>query len=1043
MNQMARKPAFFWCVVVLGAALAICYAAAGVQFWRHASESKIYGWYRGLYQGSWYVTWVQPGGPADGILKVNDRIAAYEGRTGVPWLVDRIVMLTPPGGNLRLTIVRGGRRLEVAVPVRRVRTPVEWTMPMLAASSVVCFLVAMLMGLSKPGDRTVQLGFLTFITIAALQLSTSLLPIYWMLDGWGRVLYGLLDLSNPLPVAFGYLFAARFPKKIESGPWWKLLAALVCAAVGLEALLMLPDRVLSTLNAEWSVALEHTLRPLLAPITKVPMAVWKADRVLVLAGIAAVLVRNYRALPQPDMRRRIRWLVCGMLAALAPSVVLYAGAALHAVTGFGFRTDTWRFYQAEYAATSFLGVVAALAITHGVLQHRLLDIHVVIRRSIQYLLATHVLQAAIFLPVLLLVLRAVLNPQLTVRGLLFGSYFYLALAAAAALGLAYRRTLLLAVDRRFFREQYNQEQILRTLIEEIKDRDSVSEVSRLVSAKLQDALHPRRILVFYRSEPRGDFRLGHSSGGLEPELRVNASSPLLKVLEAGAAPRDFPFSDEGGEPSPETEYLEKLGVCLLAPVTGADRRLVGLLMLGEKRSESPYSGTDRSLLQAIAAQIGVVYENIALRESARREAQIKRDVLAHLNGAEINLLKECPRCGTCFDRAAAECPNDGAALSLTLPVDRTVDGVYRLDRRIGTGAMGAVYRATDLRLGRPVAVKLMVGSLFGNRAALRRFEREARAVARLSHPNIVAIHDFGAVAADGAYLVMELIEGQTLRSELRSSGLLEPPLAAARIGQLLEGLCAAHAHGVVHRDLKPENVIVARLTGGGELVKLLDFGLAKVAPGEGPEHASLTLAGTVVGTMGYMSPEQLLGEEVDERADTFAAGVLAAECLTGRRPFAGLSFQELLHATLHQPVELPGDDPPIRRLNAVLARCLARNPRGPAASRRDPPGAGRSDSPVSAVGVPGPCRRGGGEHYRCNPPPFLKRGRASPGPKVRFAATFSTSNSMRIADRGVSAGAPATAWWWTTLRFRGSTACSNSVQARYGSRTSRATTELT
>jgi serine/threonine protein kinase len=448
-------------------------------------------------------------------------------------------------------------------------------------------------------------------------------------------------------------------------------------------------------------------------------------------------------------------------------------------------------------------------------------------------------------------------------------------------------------------------------------------VSRLVSEKLQAALHPQRVLVFYRRDSRGDFTLGHSSGGIEPELRISGDDGVLRILEESSGPRDFPFSDSAaGLTACEREYLERLGVCLLAPVRGTERTLVGILMLGEKRSESPYTRTDRELLQTIAGQIGVVYENIALRESARREAQIKRDVLARLDGGEINLLKECPRCGACFDGAAATCAMDGAELTLTLPVDRTIEGVYRLEQRIGSGAMGAVYRATDLRLGRMVALKLMVGSLFGNRAALRRFEREARAAARLNHPNIVAIHDFGALPSDGAYLVMELLDGRTMRAELRGCRRFAPVVAADRFEQLTEGLSAAHAAGVVHRDLKPENLIVAHMSGGGELVKILDFGLAKVTRAEVPDHASLTMPGAVVGTLGYMSPEQLLGYEVDERTDTFAVGVMAVECLTGARPFAGASLQDLLQSTLHQRAEIPGDSGPVRRLNSVLGRCL-------------------------------------------------------------------------------------------------------------------------
>jgi len=374
--------------------------------------------------------------------------------------------------------------------------------------------------------------------------------------------------------------------------------------VAAEWVFLTPVRALLALNAEWSAYSVRWLYGYLVVLSKIPTAFWKVDHLLMVAAIAAVLIRNYRALRQPDLRRRIRWLVFGIVASLVPESVLYLGAATYALTGFGFRMDTLWFMRAEHMSAAFLGVGASLAVAYGVLQHRVLDLHVAIRHSIQYVLAKHVLQAAIFLPVLLLGMRTILNTQLTVGGLLFGSYFYIAAAGAAALGLAYRRPLLLAVDRRFFREEYNQEQILRTLIDERKDRDSITESSRLVSEKVEAALHPQRILMFYRHESRGDFTLGHSSGGVESELRVSAACPVLRILEDSTSPRDFPFSDSGNRPSAEDEYLEKLGVRLLAPVTGAERRLVGILMLGEKRSESPDTSTDRNLLQAIAGQMG-------------------------------------------------------------------------------------------------------------------------------------------------------------------------------------------------------------------------------------------------------------------------------------------------------------------------------------------------------------------------------------------------------------------------------------------------------
>ena len=172
--------------------------------------------------------------------------------------------------------------------------------------------------------------------------------------------------------------------------------------------------------------------------------------------------------------------------------------------------------------------------------------------------------------------------------------------------------------------------------------------------------------------------------------------------------------------------------------------------------------------------------------------------------------------------------------------------------------MGAVYEAADLRLARSVAVKIIRGRSFGDRQALRRFEREAQACARLTHPNIVTVFDFGAVGADGAFLVMELVRGRTLRRELDHRGHLPAAVAAIWFEQICEGVAAAHQHQVVHRDLKPENVLIAATATGGEIVKVLDFGLAKMRTAS-DETDGLTDPGVVMGTAGYMAPEQLMG----------------------------------------------------------------------------------------------------------------------------------------------------------------------------------------
>src|ERR1700730_4115105 len=146
---------------------------------------------------------------------------------------------------------------------------------------------------------------------------------------------------------------------------------------------------------------------------------------------------------------------------------------------------------------------------------------------------------------------------------------------------------------------------------------------------------------------------------------------------------------------------------------------------------------------------------------------------------------------------------------------------------IGRGGMGAVYEATDVRLNRRIAIKIMLGNMFGDRVALRRFEREAQASARLNHPNIITVYDYGAIRTDGAYLVMELVRGTTLRSELQRTGGLDPKTAAAWFTQLLEGVNAAHQAGVIHRDLKPENVLISSDAStrekSREQIKVLDF----------------------------------------------------------------------------------------------------------------------------------------------------------------------------------------------------------------------------
>lgn len=321
------------------------------------------------------------------------------------------------------------------------------------------------------------------------------------------------------------------------------------------------------------------------------------------------------------------------------------------------------------------------------------------------------------------------------------------------------------------------------------------------------------------------------------------------------------------------------------------------------------------------ARAGYLAQACAGDESLRREVE--------------SLLAEEELVG---DFMGAPALKDAAAL-VTKEVPGTLVGKqlghYQLLTFIGAGGMGEVYAARDTRIGRKVAVKLLPATVARDVDRLRRFEQEARAVGMLNHPNILTIHDVG--THEGApYLVSELLEGETLRERLKNGAL--PLHKAVDIAlQITRGLAAAHDQGLVHRDLKPENLFLIQGWHNGQAgqdgrVKILDFGLAKLsqnkssgADANGPAAPAVaTNPGMVMGTVAYMSPEQLRGEAVDFRADIFAFGVILYEMLAGERPFRGVSAAETMSAILTQdapelPAPLSGQTPGVARL---IHRCL-------------------------------------------------------------------------------------------------------------------------
>lgn len=261
----------------------------------------------------------------------------------------------------------------------------------------------------------------------------------------------------------------------------------------------------------------------------------------------------------------------------------------------------------------------------------------------------------------------------------------------------------------------------------------------------------------------------------------------------------------------------------------------------------------------------------------------------------------------------------------TLAIGDILDGRYRIDHPIARGGMSTVYRCVDLRLGRSVAVKVMDPRFAADPMFVQRFQREARAMARLSHPNLVGVYDFsgGTPSADGQpetpiFLVMELITGGTLRELLRERGPMPPHAVVAVMRQVLTGLQVAHAQGLVHRDMKPDNVLIT----ANHTLKIADFGLVRSI------DARTGHSDQIVGTAAYISPEQVSGRHVGPPSDVYSAGIMAFELLTGEVPFTGETPQDQAYARLHDDVPAPSEFiagvPPL--IDALVASATGRDP---------------------------------------------------------------------------------------------------------------------
>jgi hypothetical protein len=682
--------------------------------------------------------------------------------------------------------------------------------------------------------------------------------------------YRLAAVWNTLPVPIGWLlwapylsavgvsailcsFFAVFPLRQVRGPlawvalWTPMAVALFWHVRFIAALVSAP-------------AEPH-------PATRGIEAILPLTALYVIASLA-LLVRGYRQLDSPLDRLRTRVVVVGSLSAFMvglPVVLAYWSDPHLQLTSSLFTSPL------VMAGTLSL-LVFPLTFTYALLRHRILGLPMIVRQGVQHALARRALLSVVPAVGVLLAVDVLMHRDQPVAAILARrGWLYLLALAIVVVARLQRRAWLDAIDRQFFRQRYDGRVLMQAVAADVRRAGSFETAARMVCARVEEALHPAMASVLLRRD--GDDRC-HPIAVVPGECDVadlDRHSRLLGLVRAVAGPIELTPLDPRGLadrlPTDDRAWLSRCGVELLVPIAcnpdGAD----ALLALGPRRSEEPYGRDDLDLLSAIADSLAMVLG--ATGDNERTGA-----------------MTECPQCGRCYGAGEKACAIDRTLL-VSGRVPRRLGDRYLIEQRLARGGMGTVYEAVDTHLGRQVAVKVLREELAGRPDAVERFEREARLLASLSHPNIVTVHDAG-VLLGSPYLVMERLEGRTVRDLLQAHPVIGPGESILILRGVASALDAAHARGIVHRDLKPENVFLAQV-GSVRVPKVLDFGLARlVGGGENQPVATtfVTRAAELWGTPAYMAPEQSPGASPVASWDLYAFAVMAFELLTGRLPDA-------------------------------------------------------------------------------------------------------------------------------------------------------------
>jgi tRNA A-37 threonylcarbamoyl transferase component Bud32/GAF domain-containing protein len=730
-----------------------------------------------------------------------------------------------------------------------------------------------------------------------------------------------------IATAFAILYFPRQSKLLSRRPWVHVVPFVIAG----------PMLVVNAVEAAFLIGTDAVL-PLVEWEAAHPWLYFGAFATAVAMNVAVMGEAQFRFRHNPDQaeRRRIEIAVLTIVPGVLAFAIKDGVPAVSLIAGTPLALPWWL-----TLALQVVVLLPAFGLAYVVAVHRVFAPATVLRRSVQYAFARRTLTVLALLPGLALVVSLVRYRDVSIATLVTGQpLFYLLTATAVIVALRYRDGARLWLDRHFFREAYDAREILLSLASRITYETDPRDLTAMVVDRIDTALHPELVAVLIG---------GPDDKMLTPVVVLRgsaaplpATSGLVTMLRWSDEPLELYVDDERSParrlPAEDQQWLRQTRAVLFVPISsrgtdgthgsrsdGRKELPLGLIALGARRSEEPYTAEDRQLLASIAAQMTLVLDVARLRQRLTDATAL--DAVTHAGVVPVGGLAECPECGRCLPPGAKTCPDDGTLLRASPTVPHVIDQKYRLDRLIGRGGMGAVYRARDVRLDRDVAIKVVRAELLDDPEARTRFRREAQIVARLQHPGIVSVFDYGTLPDGAAFLVMELVRGEDLRHVLRRDG----ALPASRVLPLVCAICAAvqaaHREGVLHRDLKPENIL---LLDGDASVKVLDFGVAKVLSDRASEQTALgtvTGTGVLLGTPAYMAPEQLRSQPVDARTDVFSLGVIAYEMLTGELPFGRASLWDIgaRQASGMKPLRSPhGDLPP--HLEPAIARALSVDP---------------------------------------------------------------------------------------------------------------------